>query len=640
MSDQSYITPTKERPVVPQTAGNANFPVIQGNRYEFVEVIGSGGGGTVFKAHDTVLNKPVAIKKLHASSTDDAAIRFQREARLIAALKHKNVMSALDFGLTPTNEPYLILDYVHGESLSQLIRRDGQMLVEQCLPIFIQLCCGLAHAHKNGVIHRDIKPSNVMLVQEADVQNSVVETIAKIVDFGLAKDVEESQFLTKTNVTLGTPIYMSPEQTRGHQVDRRTDIYSFGVLMFESLSGEPPFSSETQIELANMHLNEQAPSLESRGVECSPELESIIAKCLNKNPKDRFQSFELLQTSLQQELDAIQLKNSEPNSLGISSTETSIDSQFKEIKTSLMLVLYFLLAAVFIGGLLWLLLCHADVEPAGKLRHSADFGSALSSKGKVLPDKAKIDIYSKSANNDGSWIFLDASDKDVRKLLKSDSDITFLDVTETNLKKSTFDLMAKRASIDTLAYRSNPINADSMQNIARVKSLTDVRLGTTKQVDFKALSYLNTIPGLTQLELSDVALTEEAFDQFASLKSLESLDLSHCTGITARGLSKLAVSKRLINLKMPYSDVTDDGIKAIRGSRIKALWLCNCKELTNRCLEDVREIKSLAILDVTNDKNIKPDRLYIFHEKRPDVQIYNGETDPNKKKIDLGIDDN
>lgn len=146
MSDHSYVTPTRERPPA-RPFGAPAFPVIQGNRYSFLEVIGTGGGGTVFKAQDNVLNKPVAIKQLHACADGQAAVRFQREARLVAVLKHNNVMSALDFGLTPNNQPYLVLDFVDGESLSQLIRREGAMPLSKAPNIFIQLSRGLSPSY-------------------------------------------------------------------------------------------------------------------------------------------------------------------------------------------------------------------------------------------------------------------------------------------------------------------------------------------------------------------------------------------------------------------------------------------------------------------------------------------------------------
>lgn len=633
MSDQSYITPTKERPEVPQTASEANFPIIQGDRYEFVEVIGSGGGGTVYKAHDNVLNKPVAIKKLHASSSDDMAIRFQREARLIAALNHPNVMSARDFGLTPKNEPYLILDYVDGESLSHVIRRQGALDIEVALSLFLQLCSGLAHAHKNGVIHRDIKPGNVMLVQEV-AQSGEQETVAKVVDFGLAKEVEGNQFLTKTNVTLGTPVYMPPEQSLGMEVDRRSDIYSFGILMFEALSGKPPFVADSPIELAEMHLKLKPPTLESLGAECSSELDQIIAKCLQKNPKDRFQSFEALEARLQKEFDIIESQTAEKNVehkvLDIQAPPPSTDR-----RTIVLLVLYFVLAAVVIGGSVWLWLSQTEGELNHQLSGRKELSEAINTEDKFLP--AGND-NPKNTTNDGGYIFPDANDRDVQDLLASGKPLKCLDVSETQLSSRTFELLARRKSLYSLAYMVVPINAENMQKVASIKSLSDLRIGATKEIDFKALSYLNELPKLKGLEICDVDLTDEAFDQLSKFKRIAYLDLSNCRGITAARLKKVASLKNLEHLKIPYSDVTDDGIKAIKGMNIWALWIRDCHRLTDKSLLDIADLKMLRVIDVTGNKQLAPLALWRLKEKKPKLIIHSN-NEPDKKGADFIFDD-
>lgn len=266
-----------------------------GERYELVRKLGAGGMGAVYQAVDSALEKNVAVKILLPGLSADTIIRFQQEAKATARLDHPNIVKVLDFGQTPNGDLFLIMDYVGKSSLEDLIKREKRIPIERALPIFIQIASGLTHAHKNGILHRDVKPSNIMFseTQDGNVQ---------LVDFGLAKlEAGASQKLTTTGIHVGSPLYMSPEQVSGVDVDVRSDIYSLGCLMFKTLTGKPPLQGKTAIETIMMQREEVPPLLSETdcGLEFSSEIEEIVAKTLEKDPADRFQSAEELKQALE-----------------------------------------------------------------------------------------------------------------------------------------------------------------------------------------------------------------------------------------------------------------------------------------------------------------------------------------------------
>ncbi len=271
-------------------------------RYEFLEVLGQGGMGIVFKARNPLIDMPVAVKMLRSSDlTQEAMERFQREARAVCRLDHPNILKLHDFGITERGQPYMVMEFVEGNSLSNLLETWGAIPVDLALDLGIQICSGLAHAHQMGVLHRDIKPSNVML-------KSIGGTapVARILDFGFAKiaepeDKDQIQ-LTKAGQVFGSPPYMSPEQVKGKPVDERTDIYSLGCVLYEMFSGCPPHLGSTSIEVMVKHLEENVTPLRvlRSDLDLPPELELVINRALKKQPEDRYQSAQELQNDLEQ----------------------------------------------------------------------------------------------------------------------------------------------------------------------------------------------------------------------------------------------------------------------------------------------------------------------------------------------------
>ena len=261
--------------------------------YEIQSPLGAGGMGEVYRARDTRLDRDVAIKILPELSARDAdrMRRFEQEARSVAALSHPNVVAVYDTG-THDGVPYLVSELLDGETLRERLK-GGPISPRKCVEFALQIADGLAAAHSKGIVHRDLKPENVFLTSGGRV---------KLIDFGLAKldrtdlgttataSLSAAQFNTAEGVVMGTAAYMSPEQVRGQVVDSRSDIFSFGALLFEMLTGSRAFSGQSSIETMNAILKEDPPEIDISRMKISPDLERVLRHCLEKNPGDRFQS--------------------------------------------------------------------------------------------------------------------------------------------------------------------------------------------------------------------------------------------------------------------------------------------------------------------------------------------------------------
>lgn len=260
-------------------------------RYRIMEKLGHGGMGAVYLAEQIDTGQKVAVKMLHAQLSEDkvSVKRFEQEASASRDLDHQHLIKLYDYGMIEGKQPYLAMEYLHGESLSHIIKQEGQVNPIRCARIFSQVMDGLHYAHNKGVVHRDIKPSNIILINQDDKKDFV-----KIVDFGLAKLMpwsgKESQHLTKTGEVFGSPIYMSPEQCMGISLEPSSDIYSVGVAIFESLTGNAPFKGANVVQTAQKHLNENPPAFDTirPDLNLSDNLQSIIFKALEKDPPRRF----------------------------------------------------------------------------------------------------------------------------------------------------------------------------------------------------------------------------------------------------------------------------------------------------------------------------------------------------------------
>jgi len=252
-----------------------------GGRYEIGEKIGSGGMAIVYKAKDTLLNRTVAIKVLREQFVSDEGFirRFRREAQSAASLSHHNIVSIYDVGKDGEVD-YIVMEYVKGQTLKELIRSKAPFSTERAIYIVRQIAEALAHAHANNIIHRDIKPQNILVT---------IDGRAKVTDFGIAR-AASSATLTHTGDIVGSVHYLSPEQAKGAQTNEQSDIYSLGIILFEIITGKVPYDGDTPITIALKHIQEEAqlPSTVLTGI--SSELDGVIMKALAKSVQDRYKS--------------------------------------------------------------------------------------------------------------------------------------------------------------------------------------------------------------------------------------------------------------------------------------------------------------------------------------------------------------
>ena len=254
-------------------------------RYQIEELMGQGGMSAVYKANDPNLKRMVAVKLIHEHLSTDAGFvsRFEEEAAAIAQLRHPNIVQVFDFNVEDDTY-YMVMEFIPGETLQEQLKRLNQagrsMDIEDVVEYLINICDASDYAHDRGLIHRDIKPANIML----SVQKQAI-----LMDFGIAKIIGGQQH-TATGAVVGTAQYMSPEQIKGEQLDRRSDIYSLGVTLFEMVSGRPPYEADSAMTLMMMHINDPVPDVKLINPDVSPQLVAVINKALAKSRDDRYQT--------------------------------------------------------------------------------------------------------------------------------------------------------------------------------------------------------------------------------------------------------------------------------------------------------------------------------------------------------------
>ncbi len=253
-----------------------------GERYLIEAIVGAGGMATVFRAFDQTLERSVAVKVMRREviGEPDQLERFRREARAAAKLSHSHIVTVIDAG-EENNRPYIVFEFVEGETLKQRIKSGGQLPVTEAVAYAIEIGSALVAAHGAGLVHRDVKPQNVLLDPHGH---------AKVADFGIARELEASDGLTKTGRVLGTTDYVSPEQAMGESVTGQSDIYSLGIVLFEMLTGEVPFKGENHVAVAMKHVKDQLPDVQELRPEVSNALAAVIEKLTAKEPVDRYLS--------------------------------------------------------------------------------------------------------------------------------------------------------------------------------------------------------------------------------------------------------------------------------------------------------------------------------------------------------------
>ena len=515
-------------------------------RYKISSVVGFGGWSVVYRAFDSTLNRLVAIKAMHAHLCVDQTklMRFQREAQASSGLTHQNIAVVYDCGLLWAGRPYISMELVEGESLADYISRGASADIEKTLAIFIQICNGLEAIHNANLIHRDLKPGNIKITDAGAV---------KILDFGCAKWIlQEQNLLTSTDESVGTPAYMSPEQCLGKPVDARSDIYAFGCVMYEVLTGRRPFAADNFLDCMRMHLKAMPPKFRfacpTRKI---PEgLEAVVFQALAKDSNDRYASASKLRDALSNSLQDLSFKKrmAEPwQRLGARRRQQ-------------VLILITLLALVISSG-------------AVKLWQSTRSRTIL------FPDSHEVGsvylIERNEAGQDISRSKIGNAQGAVRVPLNS-----YVELAEVPKEEA-----------ESLTF---------LQKLAQTDLQRIDLSGTGPEI--RAIDNINHLTFLDNLSLNSTAVSDQALEKL-KLSALVGLNLAQ-TSISDNSLYAIAASSprlRWIQLR-GNSHVTNRGIIALAHSpRITALLLQEVSRLDDACLTAVSRANNLGMLVLRGD---------------------------------------
>jgi len=482
------------------------------SRYEVLDSLGDGGMGSVVRARDRVLKRTVAIKTVSAlASKESSVIRFQKEARLAATVTGKHVVGIFDFGVAENGDPYLVMEYVQGRALRDVLAEQGSLGLDEGLEVLEQIAAGLSSVHQAGIVHRDLKTGNIML-SSTDVDGPLI----KLLDFGIAKrsQNDEVDALTRTGDIIGSPYYMSPEQARGEAVDARSDIYSLGCIAYEIFSGKVPFAGDTALDTINMHLRRDPEPLSSL-VTVPAELDSCLARMLAKRREDRFENM----TEVREALQSVPLV--------VAPAPPAAETR----RTGGPLLALGVIACLSLVVVAFLVKS-PEPMPAPGLKQIGE-GESRSETGMpildymlaepVVPGRVESFVY---FGPRASSLLSESVDRGTRvRVLLVGQDIDDSDF-EKALGLAPRVVILSQCSLDD----------ERMKALAGLASMEDLRLNEIRDLSDRGLSLLSGMKSLNALALRDCGLTDASLAILRRSPSVRKLDLSNNRGITASGL--------------------------------------------------------------------------------------------------------
>jgi serine/threonine protein kinase len=505
-----------------QALGGKVDPTFE-DKYEFIGTIGSGGMGVIYKARHLVLNRVVAVKMLHTNlASPDAVQRFQAEGKTSSLLSHPNIVKVHDLGVTASGQPYMVMDYVEGRTLDQILK-SGPLEKGAFLRIFSQLCSALAHAHRKSVLHRDIKPGNIM------ISGGKSEEEVHILDFGIAKILTDTTNgaaqLTKTGEAIGSPIYMSPEQSQGTKLDHRSDLYSLGCVVYECICGEPPLLGKNALETMMMHSEEKPRRLREmlKGKKVDPVQEKIVMRLLEKKPEHRFQSAE----DIVKELARVQESGGLLYSVRNSFAELVETCKRRKDLIFACVVVVTVIGAVAVG---WM------IHSMGQKQNSK---TALES---ILVSEDDI-------------ILASTSKQELQSLLQG--------IVKQNPPRTELNLPAKITMV---------IGPDELAILKDARSLKSLNLRLAFKIDDSALEKIDNLT-LEKLNISSTGIKD--LHALRNMPTLRALDCSN-THINLAGTEVIGHLTNLETLKLENTSLKDDALKNLYGlSKLKSLDLAS-----------------------------------------------------------------
>jgi serine/threonine protein kinase len=554
-------------------------------RFSNIEYISSGATSSVYSAHDKNLDKVVAIKLL---SHADAAklIKFQTEAKTACKLDHKNLVKTLNFGVTKKNHAYLIMNYVEGPSLESLIEQQGPISIDIAIRLFIQICDGMIHSHGKKITHRDLKTSNI-IVQSfgSDAVNVIV------VDFGLAKErqsQEKTQQGTSSGKVRGSPMFISPEQAQGKVGDERSDIYSFGCIMFRTLTAGWVFEADDMFELLRKHIEEPAPELSSAapGLRFDQALEQLVQRMLEKEPQKRYQSMREVKDALLE----IQKERAGVDEGPQKAAVRKAPVEERKGLGSRLAVPLILLALLVVSALSlrFFNTPESQLSQEEKLRLEK-----LEQPRKKLERLFRIDTSMFMSHIETEQLIVKEAYllRDWELSCFDDAHAPVPNINLSYASKLTGEGFKHFANIPGLALELNYTNLTPAAYIelGKLKNLEGLSLSSTS-VTNEDLKCLVGLPQLKELCLDTCKnLDDECLDTISKFSALEVfVARDQKSRLTDRGISKLAKCRRLSFIQIDGADITDDGVRNLLSlQNMLDIRLNRCRRVTGESLKAI-----------------------------------------------------
>lgn len=615
-----------------------SFPL---ERYQPKTRLGAGASGSVYLSRDRLLGKLVAVKLLHQLNAAQL-MGFQEEARITSRLHHPSIIQVLDFGPTESGIPYMVLEYIdRAAPLEKYLRLNKTIDGETWYKIFYKVTDALSHAHDSGIFHRDLKPSNILL---ADIESG--DPVVKLIDFGVAKLKLDSQepTIVQGRTIVGTPAYMPPELAQGGGFDSRSEIYSLGCVMYESLTGRPPFHGETALEIIAKHTNEPVPKVsEVLKGEPSPGIDYIVARCLEKDREKRFSSV----TELRNEIDRayVSMSRTEQSKVGVSS-ESSVEilEDFRELLASPVTAPlaapaptspqngprnadnnFAVLLTISVLCLIGIVLLIIKGGPAVQ-HNSIDAKHTEAIHDQHFPtiraEAFEVDPYKRR------WLAsIPLEDNDLIALVKSKAKIEVLDLSKGGIEGQV-DITDKgwaavaKLPLKKLILTRAMIHDSGVKIVAKIPTLSDLDLTDTNVTDdgiaalqdapLKELSVAQCIfltdrsaevmakmPRLHSLVISGTEISDKGLRQIVTSRPLDQFKINGCIRLTPDGIKSLGECKTINILQLGKDELNADVIRSLKGLPLVNFDVADSHGFDNRCLQLVAQqwpnLEALAI---------------------------------------------
>ncbi len=613
----------------PDTSDNLIPPDLR-VRYTDCVFIGAGGMGRIISAHDTRLDKRVAIKMLPRNSENALAVmRFQQEAKAVSKLNNSHIVQVLDFGYSESGEPYLVMEHVNGEDLDALLQRRGPLPLTEVLTIAIQVCTALEHAHNNGIVHRDLKPGNIMIDAHSNV---------RVLDFGLARIMcmdEMDWRLTRPGQPVGSISYMSPEQVKGEEADERSDIYSLGLVILKMVTAELPFEELSAIEIVTSRLEDAPPLVPIRddAPELCKALRQVVSKALAVEMDQRYSSMSLLKDALSHV--EVRAQSAEYTSSAKVDPTNRRTSQIVSLAVAAVI-------AICIATSTYIL-SNNPQDNHIKLTHKKKSHNVISEKERHDAErnymlKTKFRIVGNPES--GNWI-ADSSvtDEDLELLadIPAISQIYFEG--NHNITRKGIESLAK-LPIGRLTCRETEIGDDSIPVINTMKYLTYLDLyecrvtekGLMKLKPNANLIHLNvkkmdsltgvglkyiveSFPNLDFLSITSTGVERESMNLIARLKKLQTLEIA-AMELKDDDITWLPSLPVLRGLDISNNPITEKSLAVFEKIKLKSIFLDYCGYLSPQALHEFRAtMHNTKVSPEEGKKRIDSDTMELFREQ-------------------------